>query len=58
VMSRRQPTPEEEREREQAGRELLEAVRAMREREARQREWLCEQVAKGFADKQADEEER
>jgi hypothetical protein len=35
---------------------LLEAVRQMREREARQREWLREQVAKGLAER--DEEQR
>jgi hypothetical protein len=50
--------PEEEREREEQGRALLEAVRQMRDREAAQRRWLQEQVAKGLADKQADEEER
>jgi hypothetical protein len=50
--------PEEEREREEQGRALLEAVRQMRDREAAQRRWLQEQVAKGLADEQADEEER
>ena len=43
--------PEEEREREEQGRALLEAVRQMREREAAQRRWLQEQVAKGLAER-------
>jgi hypothetical protein len=48
--------PEEEREREEQGAALLEAVRQMREREAAQRRWLQEQVAKGLAER--DEERR
>ena len=48
--------PRRSAKREQQGRALLEAVRQMREREARQREWLREQVAKGLAER--DEEQR
>jgi len=54
-MSRRQPTPEEDAELDAQGRQLLEQIRAMREREAAQRAWLQEQVAKGLAER---EEER
>jgi hypothetical protein len=46
--------PDEEREREAQGRALLEAVRQMRAREARQREWLREQISKGLDEKEAD----
>jgi hypothetical protein len=49
--------PEEEREREEQGRALLEAVRQMREREARQREWLREQIAKGLDEREEEQRE-
>jgi hypothetical protein len=48
--------PKEEAEREEQGRALLEAIRQMRAREEAQRRWLQEQIAKGLAEKQADEE--
>jgi hypothetical protein len=57
-VPRRFPTPEEDAEREAQGRALLEAVRAMREREARQREWLREQVAKGLAEREEERRQR
>jgi hypothetical protein len=55
-MTRRQPTPEEDAEREAQGRALLEAIRQMREREAAQREWLRESIEAGYEARAADEE--
>ena len=51
-------TPEEREDaaREEAGRELLELIRADRERQARMREWLRQAVEAGYEQGAADEE--
>jgi hypothetical protein len=50
--------PDEEREREEQGRQLLEQIRAMRQREAAQREWLRERIAEGMREREEEERQR
>jgi hypothetical protein len=56
-MADETPEQRQEREREEAGRELLRMIRRDRERQARMREWLIEQVHAGYEAK-AEEERR